>query len=175
MKTKQQNKNLKNNAWIFGWLLLAVKKANGAIRLTNGTSVSTHWKSRSIFASTVYCHILPSHSHQRSAVWTLLSFSLATKWWGYSYGQSFACHAPLWHSQAWNKAQEYMEESCSGGKAKNPAHVGLTQAGHQVPTKAILSLPISAGQGRENTTESSKAVGRYKDRDHSTVTPMSNC
>jgi len=32
---------------------------------------------------------------------------------------------------------------------------GLTVAGHQVPTKAALSLPSSAGQGRENRTKGS--------------------
>jgi len=46
---------------------------------------------------------------------------------------------------------------------------GLALAGHQVPTKAALSLHSSAGQGRENGTKGTWAEirrGRY----HSPIT-----
>ena len=49
--------------------------------------------------------------------------------------------------------------SCSGG---------LTLAGCQVPTKAALSLPSSAGQGRENITK--RLLGPDKDRER----PLNN-
>jgi len=46
---------------------------------------------------------------------------------------------------------------------------GLTLDGQQVPTKAALSIPSSAGQGRENMTKDSWVkirTGRY----HSPIT-----
>jgi len=39
------------------------------------------------------------------------------------------------------------------GKRAEPECAGLTLAGHQVPTKAVLSLPSSAGQGKQNTAK----------------------
>jgi len=47
----------------------------------------------------------------------------------------------------------------------------LTLAGHQVPTKAALSLPCSAGQGKEDITKGSW-VKRRTARDHSAITIM---
>ena len=46
---------------------------------------------------------------------------------------------------------------------------GLTLTGCQVPTKATLSLPSSAGQGRENITKGSWVEIRTG-RDHSPIT-----
>jgi len=46
---------------------------------------------------------------------------------------------------------------------------GLALAGHQVPTKAALSFPCSAGQGRENTTKGSWVKLRAGG-DHSPIT-----
>ena len=46
---------------------------------------------------------------------------------------------------------------------------GLTLAGYQVPTKAALSLPSSAGQGRENIMKGSWVEIRTGG-DHSAIT-----
>ena len=48
---------------------------------------------------------------------------------------------------------------------------GLTLAGCQVPTKAALSLPSSAGQGRENIMKS-LCIKVRTGRDHSATTVM---
>jgi len=46
---------------------------------------------------------------------------------------------------------------------------GLTLAEHQVPTKTALSLPSTAGQGRENIMKGSRVEIRTG-RDHSPFT-----
>lgn len=106
-------------------------------------------------------HILPSHSHQRSAVWTLLSFCF-----GYQVMrlQLWIEFCPAMHPCGTLKFEirykEHMEESYSGEKAKNPACVGLTN--HWCPPKPFCHSPPQLSRGEKIQQKGQRLWGEIR-------------
>lgn len=63
--------------------------------------------------------------------------------------------AMLWLSPVHSSAQPFSGTAAEQKCLKQRQWGGLAVAGHQVPPKATLSLPSSAGQGRESIMKSS--------------------